>query len=633
MSASISTALRECLRIFNVLVTQGEWKTQESQVEWKDELGKLRIWSANVGAHQTGTSSLEYRLRDASHVRDQIIDLLLDLKKLLLDVKEELSPSEEKKEEDATDESQDQDQDDKDELDELLRDTREILQCLFEMSMLIRKPARHDRTLGFDRADTMAFEPYDREHVLQKFPGAFPEVTDRIAQANSRRRQYFKYRERHQAKLAKGLDEDEVVNETTDRSVAPKSSVLLSDTVASQFVESGIISDDTQSTTGLSQTSYAPSLDSGLALTVPGAPPESHDGRPFECPYCFCIISIRNRKAWIKHVFQDLQPYTCVWKNCALSRKSWDSRKEWYKHIFDHSEASSWRTDGTETDTECPLCLEARQATTFERHVGRHLEDLALWVLPRTNNDSDEEHSEDEDLASSIDDARHPLEREQSSDEPGISTLEAGENEPLSETADLVTRSSQLLHSDSRYIYYFNIHAIGPPNSRFRTTLNLNSLELQILADHLRTPGQRQSVVTEQILALPGKIADHVRALIYQETGSPFPRSYDGVLDSQWLCIDAHHLEPTQDVESITLRLVIGMIKRNQADIWHRDYGVRRSDPMSPGELRTDISKKGVIMKEAIEEAGWGYELEEADDVYYILGHHLSDVSNTLSNH
>lgn len=78
-------------------------------------------------------------------MRDQVIELLLDLKKLLLDVKEELSPpgEEEEEEEDAT--SEDRDQDDEDEVDELLGHTRGILECLYEMSMLIHKSAHHDR--------------------------------------------------------------------------------------------------------------------------------------------------------------------------------------------------------------------------------------------------------------------------------------------------------------------------------------------------------------------------------------------------------------------------------------------------------------------------------------------------------
>lgn len=43
----------------------------------QDEYGRLRVWTGNIGAHKSGRSSLEYRLRDASHIRAQIA-LLFD---------------------------------------------------------------------------------------------------------------------------------------------------------------------------------------------------------------------------------------------------------------------------------------------------------------------------------------------------------------------------------------------------------------------------------------------------------------------------------------------------------------------------------------------------------------------------
>src|SRR4051794_39618294 len=45
----------------------------------QDEYGRLRVWAGNIGAHQSGRASLDYRLRDASHIKDQIIRLLDDL--------------------------------------------------------------------------------------------------------------------------------------------------------------------------------------------------------------------------------------------------------------------------------------------------------------------------------------------------------------------------------------------------------------------------------------------------------------------------------------------------------------------------------------------------------------------------
>ena len=48
-----------------------------SRVE--DELGRFKIWTSSSGALQKGSRSLDYRLREASQVRDQVIKILKDL--------------------------------------------------------------------------------------------------------------------------------------------------------------------------------------------------------------------------------------------------------------------------------------------------------------------------------------------------------------------------------------------------------------------------------------------------------------------------------------------------------------------------------------------------------------------------
>jgi hypothetical protein len=70
MATSISSLLIECLGLFNALVARRDLVSHDAEVPvtlWADELGRLRVWAANIGAHQTGQSSLDYRLRDASH--------------------------------------------------------------------------------------------------------------------------------------------------------------------------------------------------------------------------------------------------------------------------------------------------------------------------------------------------------------------------------------------------------------------------------------------------------------------------------------------------------------------------------------------------------------------------------------
>lgn len=53
--------------------------------EVQDEEARFKVWCGNIGAHQDGRRSLEYRLRDASHIRKQVIKLLSNLAESLED--------------------------------------------------------------------------------------------------------------------------------------------------------------------------------------------------------------------------------------------------------------------------------------------------------------------------------------------------------------------------------------------------------------------------------------------------------------------------------------------------------------------------------------------------------------------
>lgn len=56
--------------------------------EWvKDNFDRFKLWSQNIGAHPTGKSSLDYRLRDASNLKKQAVDLVGELAHTLEDGK------------------------------------------------------------------------------------------------------------------------------------------------------------------------------------------------------------------------------------------------------------------------------------------------------------------------------------------------------------------------------------------------------------------------------------------------------------------------------------------------------------------------------------------------------------------
>ncbi|KAI4194380.1 MAG: hypothetical protein LQ350_007792 [Teloschistes chrysophthalmus] len=208
---SISIALKTSLRVFNELLelvkdSQYSYGAEVPAASWYDERGRLRIWAANVGAHQTGQSSLDFRLRDTSHVRQEILDLLADLRGLLDDIIVYF------KEEPSEDELWSEDESDDDpttELQSYFRRVNTTIKCLYKMAMLIRNPAQHDMLRHSQSDETAAFKPFDQQYVRDKFPQASEQLVLSLGGLITRRRRYLKYRERHNIKLGKGLEKPE----------------------------------------------------------------------------------------------------------------------------------------------------------------------------------------------------------------------------------------------------------------------------------------------------------------------------------------------------------------------------------------------------------------------------------------
>ncbi|KAL9069743.1 MAG: hypothetical protein Q9161_005328 [Pseudevernia consocians] len=384
MATSISAVLIPCLKSFNQLqerVEQSDYSHERevSSVSWGDELGRLRVWAANIGAHQTGQSSLDFRLRDASHISNQITKLLQDLSHSLDDIVDELS-------EDRTEASEDDetsaswlDNNSTTEIQQLHEEVVNIIDCLYQLSMLIRKPAQHDLLVGSRIGDKAEFEFYDKEHVRNLHPMTEEQIIQRLGRAITRRRKYLNYRERHHRKLEKGIEELQDIQRTTTGSV-------MSETIATDFKTANIDFEETSSNSGVSQTSYAPSLIDGGRVTIPPPPRESVGEKPFECPYCYFVINIKNTRSWSRHIFRDIKPYVCTFTDCSVPDRLYDSRREWYSHET---------TEHYRKTFVCALCKDTLESSKqYERHVARHLEELAIFALPRNERDDAEDDDE-----------------------------------------------------------------------------------------------------------------------------------------------------------------------------------------------------------------------------------------------
>jgi hypothetical protein len=473
---SIATRVQACLESFHDVY--GRLQSAELSIREKlplsvmhDLLGRFRLWVGNIGAHRRGRGSLDYKLREASHIRNRVIDLLQNLELVLHEILEiitgERVPWEDLSDSDSDFSeslSQSSEEDLPSELAQLASNIAEVNTCLMRLSLAIRNPAPHDQFKESAQIDVAHFEPFDINHVRGKFKLAPEYLVLRLGKAISRRRQYLRYREDHRRKLEQGLGLHPVLQEPSKApSEKMQSTVASSIPTAVKAAASGLDwdQDDYYGET-LSQTSYASSHSDPSRLKPPPLPRTAQDSEPFECTLCYRFTSIRQTNAWHKHVFRDLQPYMCTFDDCHTPDRTYESRHEWFQHELhahrkwwecivgcnatftslhafnkhlgqEHSElAGAVRIEDLvrtcarqiplENEAECNLCRERLSSLTeLRRHLGKHQEELSLFALPLRVQDDDSEHQEDEFEDRSI------------SGDAGRSLLLSGELQPLSD--------------------------------------------------------------------------------------------------------------------------------------------------------------------------------------------------------
>ncbi|KLO85690.1 Uncharacterized protein LW93_14305 [Fusarium fujikuroi] len=476
--STIADHVSACLQEFNSLCNSPAiWtdcaleeghQSDISLLKLQNELSRFKVWSGNIGAHKKGRSSLDHRLRDASNIRNQVVDLLEDLRESLKDAKDiltgqttpwdqELSPVE-FSDDDSDDGSFQDDAPGPSELSQIFAAIVEDINCLLRLSVSIHNPSPHDRFKKACLTDTSSYEPFDVQHVCNKLSKAPKPIAERLGKAISRRRQYFKYRELHHEKLASGLELDgKDQMQTTVASSLPKR-LKVNESIS---LEKDV---DDASDTRRSQTSWATSAANPERRKIPPFPAEAENG-PFECPFCFMMISITSRVHWKKHVFSDLFPYVCVELGCPAPDQDFQRRHQWAGHVKKHhwkiwtcklgcnetfvslqgmkghlaqkhSETAELthlvsllamceRPKSEYEPADCPLCGERQSSfKQYQRHVGRHQEDLALFALPHLPVEEDDKNEASD------------------SDSEGKQEAESEEQDELQKASSYVTRIS-----------------------------------------------------------------------------------------------------------------------------------------------------------------------------------------------
>ncbi len=92
MVSTIAEAVEVCSTSFRRLYkalesAKGDSRSQISLACVTDQHGRFNVWAGNIGAHQHGQSSLDYRLRDASQMKEEFTKILGYLSETLHDSK------------------------------------------------------------------------------------------------------------------------------------------------------------------------------------------------------------------------------------------------------------------------------------------------------------------------------------------------------------------------------------------------------------------------------------------------------------------------------------------------------------------------------------------------------------------
>ncbi|PVH81787.1 hypothetical protein DL98DRAFT_530840 [Cadophora sp. DSE1049] len=200
------------------------------------------------------------------------------------------------------------------------------------------------------------------------------------------------------------------------------------------FVDSALGSSlQTASRRARSQISYL-SVGSAIEGSLENFPPipiESAKGKTFECPIC-CkrLRGIVSAAQWEHHVYADLQPYVCIVDDCSSNLTAFGSRLDFTNHMAQHQDIVVWscsvcRDTQDNPDAirkhishahpdmeiesavisntvhrnmakeQCPFCGVV-PGTGFVGHLCRHLEEVALTILPKDvgwDSESDSDNS------------------------------------------------------------------------------------------------------------------------------------------------------------------------------------------------------------------------------------------------
>lgn len=110
-------------------------------------------------------------------------------------------------------------------------------------------------------------------------------------------------------------------------------------------------------------------------------PPVQRLPAQFECPICFELKKFIKPSDWAKHVFEDVQPYTCTFPNCP-DPKTFKRKADWVRHEMErHRHPDAWACYFPECGLTSPRKDNLIQHLVREHKVRSETNMETLWEM------------------------------------------------------------------------------------------------------------------------------------------------------------------------------------------------------------------------------------------------------------
>ncbi|KAI5792883.1 hypothetical protein FPQ18DRAFT_334380 [Pyronema domesticum] len=468
-------------KLFRFLRRSELCSDRESDEAWlaDNEAGRFRLWGDGFDAKEGGL----HELLEHSSLGGTVVSLLVGVARKLQkyvpkdsELFKDVAKNAEKAEYIYPDAIEDDDDDEDVPLLEDLEDIKAFNDGLYELTPFLESiPVVYDQELVVTLPtliNPVTIEVSEAKalhvNIIDKFPEAAhnPELVGRLADTNLQRQKRLReLKATHEKEIETGdKAEDDDAWDNDIRSHAPSRTTNTTSWSRSSSLPS--TADSLFSSYARSEASASSYSSVDLARVgrtdIPPPPVPLGEDVVFECNLCFQEQHhIQNKYLWKKHVFRDLQSYSCSFLHCPLPRTHlFSSRTEWIEHEFSvHRILLSWvcikdcgqefedeehfkghlkntHLGPTATDSEvneitrkcqrqnplpeiqkttCPLCREIIPETrrSIRQHLGRHMEEISLFVVPPENYHGYEEEPESDGHSESSSEPETPWEMTQ----------------------------------------------------------------------------------------------------------------------------------------------------------------------------------------------------------------------------